>query len=471
MANNQEFEAISVGYITSDQQNNKYFNRIADIEKDRLVPPRRDPTDTDGYFSKRNSIKLKYQDASSVKYRDYVVLWWNASKNTKHDSPILDYPVGSIQKNQQLTIVYFLNYITSEDRFIEKVSNGLSKFSTNCNLAIVYPAGDSSYRGIYVKREDFTIEQDEDGLDRVVLSKNKKVFPSYEFSKDEIFRSAEISYGLILGEITKQISGYVFFGDQNSILKEFCLSTLNWKKYNQITGNTKRDWNTAKDCLRMIFENKDIYSEFVNNFGGDTFIAKNLLDNFNESAKNCISAMDVSDSSFFVDLIKNNDDLKDFCLEKYKLLNNQELEKIKAQKQSQIEELDAEIEQYRIKKENELNSKIQNLQSEVEKLTNDVVAKKADLETIEDSIITKKNEQLGDEVIASIKDKIATARNDLSSFISELSVILSSAPVVQESAPIVNNKGGSEPSKVIISKTQSWNNVPSIDENAEDQVL
>ena len=24
------------------------------------------------YFSKRNSIKLKYQDASSVKYRDYV---------------------------------------------------------------------------------------------------------------------------------------------------------------------------------------------------------------------------------------------------------------------------------------------------------------------------------------------------------------------------------------------------------------
>ena len=59
MANNQEFEAISVGYITSDQQNNKYFNRIADIEKDRLVPPRRDPTDTDGYFSKRNSIKLK----------------------------------------------------------------------------------------------------------------------------------------------------------------------------------------------------------------------------------------------------------------------------------------------------------------------------------------------------------------------------------------------------------------------------
>ena len=71
-------------------------------------------------------------------------------------------------------------------------------------------------------------------------------------------------------------------------------------------------------------------------------------------------------------------------------------------------------------------------------------------------------------MIASIKDKIATARNDLSSFISELSVILSSAPVVQESAPIVNNKGGSEPSKVIISKTQSWNNVPSIDENAED---
>ena len=395
----------SLCYISGelDQKGNPWLSRIADVEDEKLVSPRKSERPTK-YFE--NRVRIFWNDGPTQKGEIGIWDWFTSP--SKNDSSVDfiesyyvpdSYPVRVITIPEAKTIEYIL----------EKLMAGIQVESPfNCDLFFCLRKKMGSLKyfcGLLCTKNDLIFSGSSVTIRDSICS-----LPQYTFTDQDIFICSTIPVQFLKSLHVESPECYVSINSVDDIIRSIILSKITWPTYRETLNRTRREW---KDCQLLLERvcSESIYEEVSIKAACSLEQAKQAVSEFCAHANDLIDQGDI-DLEILSQIVTYHDGLRSQC------------EEIAAEQWKQSHQIELSLAQSELQEAEEKKSQIER---ELKNFQDQITSAQSRLEKLKSDIAHY--EALGNDTLQAVQKKIADAQEDAAGFIAELSMFLPQSTV------------------------------------------
>ncbi len=416
-----------------DKHNDIWMQRIADAIGGTLIIPALDES-KDQIFDNRTLIFCE----NGPNDPDIIGFWEWSERLSGSGRWFSD--ATYVAQSTPIEMIVF-NTISSEEEVIEYLKSGQHiPAYVRGKILFTFKQNDL-YKGVLCELNDFDIRPGNGVFIR--LKSSVHTLPYYELSENDIilWKNRKIYRHLVLGEPQK----YITINAPTEVIKQMLLQNMNWPIF-KAQGISKNDWQKFRQFVNAI-PNSSILEVLTETYAMTSEEAQHCIDAFLSSVEKHIQIEDV-DSSLIVQMLDHHEGLKKVC-------DEAAYEKWLEEHKIELEKAKEEITEIKVQADKKAADLKQNL-SAIEKELSDA---KENRENILAETISAQNklaqiiaeieqyEELGNNTVNAVRQKIADAQKDMAGFIAELSVFVSSQPQSATSAERVALWNYEEPAK------------------------
>lgn len=380
----------SVCEVFTDYNGKIWLKRLADIEKNTLIPFECDEFKP-RLFGNRNKLYHKNGPEAS----GTIGIWaWNASENW--NDPATDYIVTSFCYNILPIQVVEIVGIKNTNDILKSLQAGIKINISTTSVIFAIKSSDSEYIGFLCSNKNLTVNNG-------VLKLNEECYSLDEYTfneEDTIELSGKTYYKYLkIKGLPKTIKLY----DPIKIVTDIILKRASWNAIKQ-KGVSKNTWKICRDYIYELPQ-EDLYTEICDACKCTESEAKQYVASLVENAETYINNDNVEN-----DIIANIIPKHPEIVQKCKGLIYQDWEK---ENEERIAEANNELESIKSDVENK-NAELENVKKEHTRLA-------TELSVISNTISEK--EKLASDVDERIKQKIEDAKKNAADFISQMAFV------------------------------------------------
>ncbi|SFX40164.1 hypothetical protein [Ruminococcus sp. XPD3002] len=376
--------------VFTDYNGKVWLKRLADIEKNRIIPFECDEFKP-RLFGNRNKLYHKNGPVSS----GTIGIWaWNATENW--NDPSTDYIVTSFSYDILAIQIIEIQGIHNTVDIINSIKNGIKIAASSTNFLFAMKNSENGYKGVLCSTKNSVIEN---GI--LKLKNECYSIDEYSFNEDDTIElDGKMFYKYLkLKGIPKTIKLY----DPIKIVTDIVLKRASWNVIKQ-KGVSKNTWKICRDYITELPQD-DLYKEICDACKCSESEAKQYVTLLIENAETYINNDNV-ENDIIANIIPKHPELIEKCKELiYHDWEAENEERIAAANEKLLT-LEKDISD----KKNEYDS----VKKEHDQLS-------SELRTISDEIAD--NKKLASDVEEQIKKKIDDARKNAAEFISQMAFV------------------------------------------------
>ena len=377
--------------IGLDENGMRRLKRLGDITVDGYIQPFIYNDELPPFFENRKTIFWKDGPGEE----GFVGVWdWSAIPNKSGADS--DYVESKFNKDVTPTEIIEISKAHNIDSLIDYLKQGVEEKPSCINVIFAYKVVKGGYEGVLCNNKILEIKDD-----KTYLNKEVNSLMAYFFNEEDILKTK-----------TQEFYRYLRLDDYDrlvltkspvEIVRNIVLKRASWSAGKQFEM-TKNEWKSFKGFLESIVDDT-FYQDIVKECDCDENDAKSYFEEFLSVADEMLDSNDM-DISILSKVVEHSDALKAQC---EKLVEEKWLETHSKDIKKAKEELELITKDVN-KSTNELNA-----------LNKEIKDKKQILAKLDKD--TKKYDELGDQVLSRIKEKLNAAKNDVSDFVSELTIL------------------------------------------------
>lgn len=411
--------------VFTDYNGKVWLKRLADIEKNRIIPFECDEFKP-RLFGNRNKLYHKNGPVSS----GTIGIWaWNATENW--NDPSTDYIVTSFSYDILAIQIIEIQGIHNTVDIINSIKNGIKIAASSTNFLFAMKNSENGYKGVLCSTKNSVIEN---GI--LKLKNECYSIDEYSFNEDDTIElDGKMFYKYLkLKGIPKTIKLY----DPIKIVTDIVLKRASWNVIKQ-KGVSKNTWKICRDYITELPQD-DLYKEICDACKCSESEAKQYVTLLIENAETYINNDNV-ENDIIASIIPKHPEL----IEKCKELINYDWEAENEERIAAANEKLLTLEKDISDKQNELDS----VKKKHDQLS-------SELSTISNRIADK--EKLASDVDERIRNKIDDAKKNAAEFISQMAFV---API-NSKASILTKSCYSSGSLLVSEGIEEYDNINSL---------
>lgn len=389
--------------VFTDYNGKVWLKRIADIEKNRIIPFECDELKP-RLFGNRNKLYHKNGPVSS----GTIGIWaWNATENW--NDPSTDYIVTSFSYELLAIQIIEIPGIRNTIDILNSLKNGIETVSSSTKYLFAVKNSEDEYKGLLCSSKNCDIENG-----KLKLKNECYSIDEYSFNEEDTLEldGKKFYKYLKLKGIPKTIKLY----DPIKIVTDIVLKRASWNAIKQ-KGVSKNTWKICRDYISELPQD-DLYKEICDACKCSESEAKQYVALLIENAETYINNDNV-ENDIIANIIPKHPELIQKCKEQISQDWETENEALIAAANEKLLAVEKDVSE----KRNVLDS----VKKEHDQLS-------SELRTISDEIAD--NKKLASDVEEQIKKKIDDAKKNAAEFISQMAFVApinSTASIAQKS--------------------------------------
>ncbi len=391
-------DIISLCMVIDTGVNTPDLLRLADMKNDQLKYP--DVIDGVPHLFENRDRLFRRDGPNTV--GDIGVWKWSAVPN--FSDPKKDYVISSYIPIYKPIELYRITGIDTRDELIKRLSEGFDFPFQSHDIAFLIPSASEVSEAILCSIGTF-----ETTTVGVRLKSDVYTLPVFSVSNDDVLtfypyadrKSRKFYRYFTIGNP----AGYATIKKPIDAVRNAILKRTTWKSFQSLVGGTRRELHSFKDFLNTVTD-ESLYLEVAHACGCTEELAMQYVTEFLQNANAYLDGTEL-DTSVLAALVERHDGLRRRCEvigeERWKTIHQAEMEKA-------ANELQA-VTQDTKQKETLYQQLIRDIATAQEKLSN--------LQTQ-----VAYYEELGENSLEAVQNKLSSARKDVAGFMAELAIYM-----------------------------------------------
>ena len=393
-----------------DKYNAIWMQRLADSIKGALIAPEFDET-KEKIFENRQLIFCE----DSPTTPDSIGFWEWTERQTDSgkwlSNAIYLEDISPIE-------IYILDKANSVIDVVDTLKAGIHIPAYLHNDVLFVAKKDNIYEGVLCNLSYFDARPGNEVF--IKLKSNIYTLPYYKLNEQDIFtwKYRKVYKYIALGDPINKAQVYDF----TETIKQMILQRMTWPIF-KAQGISRSDWQKFRQFLNDISDGS-IVEQLSEMYSMTLQEARDCVDTFLQTVDDYMAVEDF-DSGLIVQILSNHEGLQKFCTnlayEKWCSEHQAEIAKAKGEIAA-IKEATLQETALAQKQLNDIKQSIVSATDDHNALLAEICAAQSRIDNLCSEI--EQYETLGDEALATVRQKIADAQKDMAGFIADISVIL-----------------------------------------------